>query len=202
MQHPNNRQRGFFEVLLNRNGVPHIPGQRQDEEIRFYFHQHWILLVPTFFFMLVLLTAVLCLNFFVLVPFWWDLTTFQQGVALSANSVFALMWTHIFFIRILHHFMRVTVVTNRRVVHFNDTTVFRRESDSITLDKIQDTIFYQTPFGRLLRYGNITIHNSSGSEVFALTYVPYPEKHCNHINYVYHEHSSSNSENEVAYGSI
>ena len=187
MQHPKNRQRTFWQIILGRNGVDHFPGQRPGEEIKFFMHQHWIILISNIFFKFLILIAMVVVAYFFEQN--WDLySDLQKILLIFLGNIFLLLWIHLFFVKLLNYFMRIIIVTNRRIVILMDTTVLVRNFDSIELFNIQDIMYYQIGYwGRFLNFGNIIIHNSTGQEMFTMECVPHPEKHCNHINYVYHE---------------
>lgn len=163
-----------------------FPGQLEDECIEMQMAKHPIaLIIP------LIIHLLLAATWFLLGYYWW--TAFRGGFNLEVNLfVLAFFYltvvflVHMLFVTILNYLLRITIVTNSRIVDLHCTVLLRREREIIELTRIQDFRVEQKGFWkRLLNYGSIVINDASGQEIFRFSKLSYPHKRVNAINHIY-----------------
>lgn len=141
-----------------------FPGQQPGEEVELLSVFHGIRLVPFFIYMIILVAVIIGINFF---------TNITPATSLFINTIAAAVIIHIFCMRMYNYFLKVIIVTNRRLIYIQHSTLLTRERETIPLTNIQDFRFRQNGIlPRLLGYGDLIILGSSSEVKYKFNYVP------------------------------
>ena len=162
----------------------HFKGQQQNEIVHCFCRKHWIVLVPHFIGVTLVLIAAISL--YMLIPKTTIASIFSP-LAYRAVTVFLLaaltVYLHFFFNRIFNYYLQILIVTNFRVILLDQTLFFTRNRDSIDLPEIQDIVIHQKGVLKtILNYGAIIITLSSVHATKTFHYVPNPEYYFRKIN--------------------
>ena len=178
----------FRDRYLNFHKIKSFPGQQEGELIEFFMRKHWVTLITLFLGSSLGALAIGSAFYIWIARFNHSLNLVDNLLVFGTLSTAFALLHHLFFVKLMNHFLTVTVVTNRRIIDMRCTTLLHRERDTLDLSKIQDMKITQAGiFQRLLDYGDITTHNATGQELFAFHYIPRPQKYFNAINHIHHK---------------
>jgi len=131
---------------------------------------HWIIYLPTIIMMLLALAALAALTQTktraIEISWMFVIGAFVLGAGVTLASAWFKRWT------------TEIDVTNRRIVYKRG--FIKRHTVEINMDKVSSVDVDQSVFGRLLNYGDITIH-STGDEFEPLNGIDAPLEFRNHV---------------------
>jgi uncharacterized membrane protein YdbT with pleckstrin-like domain len=105
------------------------------------------------------------------------------------SAVWLLVMWMILFVIWTEYYLDFWVVTNRRVIHVHQKSLFRRTVSSFRLDRIQDlTIEVKGIVYTLLRIGDIHVQTAGASREFIIRGIPRPREFKDKI---YTQHTQS-----------
>ncbi len=108
-----------------------------------------------FWFLLILILAVLGFIFFVTNEIVMTISLVFLGIALAYGFYHFLVW-----------FYDVYIITNLRVLCVNQKSLFSREFIETDLDKIQNVTYsIKGVFATIFKYGSVKIHTSTGVDL-------------------------------------
>ena len=150
-----------------------------DEEIIAIIRRHWFYLFKQVFFVfvLMLLPLVLPLLFANLSPFTGSLTAYTPHLLflyafwlLVLWMLLAMIWTD--------HYLDIWTITNRRIIKIDQVALFRRQTGSFRLEKLQDlNVEINGIIATLLDFGTIHAQTASGKDdEFSASYLPKPQE--------------------------
>ncbi|MBI5413686.1 hypothetical protein HZA42_05050 [Candidatus Peregrinibacteria bacterium] len=165
---------------INRN----FKGQQPNETVHSFCRKHWVVLVP-YFMGLILMVGIIVISLFS--PYLNYLKDFITApiynLLISIGIIGITYFHHYFFLRIFDYYLQTFIITNYRVVQLNQTLYFHDSRDSIDLQEIQDLEFNQDGiFKTIFNYGELTITISSGDAPKTFHHLPHPEYHFRKIN--------------------
>lgn len=161
----------FWERFLgfdpNRKTV--FPGQQSEEEIELMTVFHWIILVP-FFLQIFIIIGIFV--FIYLVTDFFDQMSFETQF--FVGTIILTLFIHIFCFRLYNHFMKVTIITNFRVIEIRNTVFLHREQDIISMNNIQDFRYEQKGIlPRILKFGDLIIFGTNVEIKYELKNLPH-----------------------------
>jgi uncharacterized membrane protein YdbT with pleckstrin-like domain len=138
--------------------------------------QHWSVLVPGVVgSLLALLVGAVLMSLLPTSILHFDGTRVKQVViallAVGALGVISLRWLQ-------WHYQTYTLTDRRIVVHRG---VIARVTESITLDRVQDTVVRQGLWARLIGCGNLEVESAGRDGVEVLHRIPNPQGFCNEL---------------------
>ena len=81
------------------------------------------------------------------------------------------------FLSLLNYYLDIFILTNERIIHIEQRSLFNRVVSEIRLSRVQDiTITIRGFLSTTLNYGNIRIQSAAEIPEFVFTEVRYPEK--------------------------
>jgi hypothetical protein len=160
-----------------------FPGQQLGEKVELCTTYHWVKMIPHLVFYVFILSIIAFLNW-IWFDFYQDKISYLLVVCLDCITLTIVF--HLIFMRTLNYFLHAVIVTNFRIIDLYCTTLLRRQHKTIDFINIQDIeVKQRTIFERIFKYGQITLHNAAGEELFVFTYIPQAQKNYNLINHVY-----------------
>ncbi len=153
-------------------------GKKADEHIILMLRRHWIIIFVKIIFMLVILSGILIIHFFVGPYLVNNLNLINNPDFLVIISTFMLMfyWISLFVVWIDYYF-DVWIVTDQRIVNIEQKGLFRREISELKHSKIQDVTTEVTGMiPTFFRYGYVHIQTAGKRERFVFKQVPHPVK--------------------------
>ena len=149
-----------------------FPGQQAGEEVELLSTQHWVVMLP-FFFVLSLLIALLAFSNI----YFFSHLYISQLTLLAINSLAVSLLIHSLALRLFNYFLNVLIITNYRIIDIRHTVYLKRERDTIDLGNIQDIHFRRSGvWPRLLNYGYLELYGASTDVEYRISYVPDVEK--------------------------
>lgn len=118
-----------------------------NEQVRHISSIHWIVYWPGV--AVALLAAV---------AFWLSATQFMPGVWRYTGYALALVAVVLLIQQWFHSWVTEIAVTNRRVIYKKG--LIQRETTEMNMDKVESVQIDQSILGRMLDYGNVTIHGT------------------------------------------
>lgn len=139
---------------------------KENEKIIMALHKHWIvfsrhLILIVFLFLLPALV----------IPF---LPIKEAAVSLTLFflAVYWLLVSLASFVFWINYYFDMWIITSDRIMHIEQSTLFKRELSEFSLDKVQDvTVAVSGMLATFLKLGNITIH-TAGEKTFFADHVP------------------------------
>ncbi|HEC20896.1 MAG TPA: hypothetical protein ENI70_00075 [Candidatus Peregrinibacteria bacterium] len=166
-----------------------FPGQQEGEVVELHTTLHWVVLLPMFIGVLVVIAILILVNLYLLSGYQDSPSLFLVAVF---NSTVIILIAHFFFIRLLNYFLRIILITNYRIIDIKSTVFLRRERTMVDFGNIQDIKMSQVGVvARLLNFGQIAVISASGQNVLKFDYVPKTLKFYNIINHIYRKKESS-----------
>ncbi len=160
---------------------------KKDEKIELIKRRHWIIFVLELFPIKLILVSVLFFLFYFLFAFptsWEnflvDNINFFSEISIKylfllIVSCFLLILWQIVFLIILQYILDTWIVTNKRTIHFELTSLFHRKYSSIDHNKIQDiTVKFHGILPTLFKYGNLRIQTAGSFKEFIFKQIPNP----------------------------
>jgi hypothetical protein len=164
----------------NRN----FKGQLETEEVLCFCRKHWIVLFKDFLGMIlfIVVMGLIAFNFQRIYKFFSQDSFFIKFFALSLIILFTI-YIHRFFLRMIHYFLDIVIITNYRIVILDKSLYLRDSKDAIDLPKIQDIEKNQSGILRkIFNFGQLIITLSSTSTTKVLRFIPNPDYHFRKIN--------------------
>lgn len=160
----------------------HFKGQQPHERVVCFFRKHWMTMLPHF--------ALFGLFIILSLWFFFNLSTLYQTFSVGlfkllflATVVLSLFYIHYFFLKLVEHFLTVSIITNCRIVALTKTLFIIDEKESCDLKMIQEINKHQNGIlPSLFRYGDLTITLSQSAAILCLRNIPNPEFHFRLIN--------------------
>ena len=134
-------------------------------------HPHWVVLIKSIWFPIVLVVVVLIADFTILEANYntWNLPLhFRTYVTLGVIAL-ALLWLIVVWIR--WQSTSYTLTDQRIRI---ETGVFGRQSKMIPIDRVQDATTKQSVIGRILGYGRVEIDAAGAQGAEVLDHLPNP----------------------------
>lgn len=163
-------------------------GQYADEVVIAFFRSHWITLLPHILVHAVFAACIvtLFLNFYdALLAFF---STPIGEIVLIAAVMVASYFIHIFYIKLINHFLNTVIITNIRIVEIQKMIFIKDLQVSLDMSMIQDVEKKQNGIIKnILNFGELTVVLSS-SDTRTIRFVPNPNFHFRLINRLKLEH--------------
>ncbi len=141
-----------------------FPGQQPGEEVELLAVFHGIRIVPFIIYIIIFVIIVILINYFI------DMTS---GVRLYVNTILVALLIHALCIRLYNYFLKVIIITNRRLIYIQHSALLKRERETIPMTNIQDFRFKQNGIlPRIFGYGDLMILGSSSEVKYRFKYVP------------------------------
>lgn len=152
--------------------------QKSYEHIVCKVRRHYITFIPT----------IVLFSFLFIIPFilQWLITTlfpnFLEGMVISILSVLFISVYYLsiilfFYTEFISFYLDLLIVTNDRIIHINQHSLFSRTISEMDLYQTQDVISeVKGFFPSLFKYGDLTIQNASAVTKFHSYDVPDPDK--------------------------
>jgi hypothetical protein len=158
-------------------------GQRQDEEILFYFRKH-IIAMRRGFYGLLIPFALASIPYLIMPDTLWLLWVALGGFVLGIL---------LFFYHWIGWYYSIFIVTNQRIQQTSQSGVFGKSVIDLSLSKVQN-ISYNVPgfSGELFGFGTIVIQTYVGDLI--IDKVEKPEKTYNKLQQVVHEYGGRQKE--------
>lgn len=150
-------------------------GQQPDEEIVCFFRRHWVTFFPHILSMAAFLIATFLLFF--AIPFLYkSLAVGIFKILFLLTVTLSLAFIHYFFLKAVHHFLTVIIVTNSRIISINKTLFLTDNTESFDLRMIQEINKNQNGFlPNLFGYGDLSITLSQSAAILQLNRIPRPD---------------------------
>ena len=144
-----------------------------NEELYLVIRKHWIILLETFIFLWILWIIVVSLYFvgeFSRIPLLFTITTILWVIMISIQFIFV-HW--------VNNELDLLIVTNRRIISFDQVKFLDRKMSQTTIDLVQEVNASTSGLlWNILHYGNMMIKTASDSASnvsdFNMTHVPDP----------------------------
>lgn len=142
----------------------------EDEEVKLFLHKHWIIEFRYYFLFF------LSFMFLPLVIFFWEQISYMYRIPLLLFVVFVIHFSVIrVFLAWLDYYLDVMIITNKRVIEIDQSGMFHRKTNDISLLKIQNISGERNGImGEWLNYGSVDIKTSGEMQDLGLKYVPEP----------------------------
>lgn len=141
-----------------------FPGQQPGEEVELLAVFHGIRIIPFLIYIVIFMLIIIIINYFV------DLT---PEMHLYINTILVALLIHILCVRLYNYFLKVIIITNRRLIYIQHSTLLKRERETIPMTNIQDFRFKQNGvLPRIFGYGDLMILGSSSEVKYKFKYVP------------------------------
>lgn len=152
--------------------------QKSYEHIVCKMRRHYITFLPT----------ILLFSFLLLIPFilqWLIITLFPALLDGPIVSVLVMLFMSVYYLSIILFFytefigfyLDLLIVTNDRIIHINQHSLFSRTISEMDLYQTQDVISeVKGFFPSMFKYGDLTIQNASAVTKFHSYDVPDPDK--------------------------
>jgi len=144
-----------------------------NEDIYLVIRKHWIILVETWIFLLILL--------------WLSAGIYFIGIFVNMTFIFAILtiigllmiWLQYIFVRWVNNELDIIIITNRRIIAYDQIKFLNRKMCQTTIDLVQEVNATTSwLLWNLLHYGNIMIRTASDSanntSDFSTTDIPNP----------------------------
>jgi len=152
-----------------------FPGQQEGEEILLFLRRYWLSFLPTLLVSLVMIILPFILLLFAnSLPF--SLAELQGLVILAASSYLLFVLAYLLN-SFIDYYFDITIITNRRVVDFEQKGLFSREVFQQPFNTVQDASakkkgILQTFFN----YGDVYIQTAAEMPNFNLLFLPNPSR--------------------------
>jgi hypothetical protein len=171
------------------NTNKNFKGQQKNEVVHSFTRRHWIVLVPSF---INLILVIGCFVFLLSISK-NSLTSVFSTFAYKVTAILSLgiltYFFHRFFDKVFNYYIQILVVTNFRIVILDQTLFFYSQRDSIDLNQIQDIGVQRGGIIKtILNYGELTISLSTSHATKVLRCVPNPEYFFRKINKIKREY--------------
>lgn len=163
---------------MGENKDLHFKGQQGNELLICFFRHHWISLLREFVYFII---------FFVILSIVFvKIGDIQKVVHNSSELRFLFVigfligtvYLHRFFIKLLDHYLSVSIITDRRIVDHHKTLFFTDTMDAVDMAQIQNIERVgEGLLPNLLKYGDIKIYLSSSAAYRTFTCVPNDKFH-------------------------
>ena len=140
--------------------------------------KHWFVLISSVIVLLLFVAIpVVLLFFFHLIPIESFLTF--SGNTFYAGSFFLFSWLLVVWMigwnMWTDYYLDVLIITDKRIFDINQNGLFRRESSSFRIDKIQNiTVDQKGIIETLLDFGSIQLETAGEREDFIVHYISFP----------------------------
>lgn len=150
--------------------------QEKDEEVILFLRQHPIVLMPSVFLVLLLITTpVLIVPLFfgaLILPFDVPARYFGIGIAFWYVMTFGVALTSF-----LRWFFNIYIVTQRRIIDIDFLHLLYKEFSEARIDKVQDLSFKSGGiFAAFFDYGDVVVQTAGDTPNIDFTTVPNPAK--------------------------
>lgn len=171
----------------------HFKGQQKNEVLLCFCRKHWIVLLPHFLGLLVVLIGLLGFTLFMRPAGIRASLSADTYQIIAAFLILALtFYLHRAFLRFINYFLQTLIITSFRVIQLDQTLYFNHDRDSIDLPEIQDIEVRRNGLIKtLLNYGEINITLSSAASTKMLHCIPNPEYYFRKINKTKREYITS-----------
>ncbi len=151
----------------------------EDEQIVAVIRRHWFYVFKQVFFVFVLMLLPLLLPFMT-----QSFLVSSEQLSLYTPHLFFLyaFWLLILWMMLAmiwtDHYLDIWAITNRRIIKIDQVSLFRRQTGSFRLEKLQDlNVEINGIIATLLDYGTIHAQTASGKDdEFTASYLPKPQE--------------------------
>lgn len=172
------------ESILQQYKDLNFKGQQPDESVVCFFRKHWITMLPHFAFFGVFLLLIMVLIFNIQ-SLYDALRPGLFKLLFIITTTLSLLYIHYFFLKIVEHFLTVTILTNCRIVCIAKSLFVIDEKESCDLKMIQEINKHQNGIlPSFLHYGDLSVTLSQSAAILRLDKIPNPEFHFRLINRV------------------
>ncbi len=155
---------------------------QDDEEILLYLRRHFVTNVP---WMIRAIGAVLVFPFMFYVNSFGiiDITFIPYNFIIFATIFYYQIVFSYVFIKYLSWFYNISVVTNKRIIDIDFSSLIYENVDATKLSQVEDVGYSQVGIIRsIFDFGDVNLHTAGPSSNFEFLAVPHPEKVIKTIN--------------------
>ena len=172
---------GRISLFLPRTMVPEnlkISNLRPGETIQYVLHRHWISLVYTGGYVLLMFLIVVAL-----LSYQGSLFVLSQNSGFMAFFHLAILSFVAFFSLFIYVYwvdneLDFYIVTNERIIGIEQISFLNRTVRECSLDQVQEVVgFAKGLVANLLNFGSVTIHTASDISEFNMNLAPKPLEH-------------------------
>lgn len=156
---------------------PRFPGQNPNETLKILVRPHWLVLLRTI--VAILFLAIIPVAALVVLAVNGVATFSGIGLAITAVTVPAYYLTLVtwFFIAWVDYYLDVGVVTDQRVIDFDQRGLFQRNVAELDCRKVQDINADKTGFlETIFDFGNVVVQTAGERPNFVFHAVPHPDQ--------------------------
>lgn len=153
-----------------------FPGLREDEKVIFFVRKHWTAYLGIIFKLVVNLSIIFLLAYFIVDKFPHDSISYFIFTELLIFYLLAAWWFT--FNGWLDEELDTIAITSERIIDTTQSAFISIEIASADLDEIQDVRGKIAGFlGGLFRFGNLEVQTASAKNIFFMDHVENPEKY-------------------------
>jgi hypothetical protein len=158
--------------------LSHFINQKPYEKIVHKVRRDFVTFIPTILLFIILLIAPLGFRWFIITAY----PTFLENatvvtVATICTSIYYLCVVLFFYTEFIGFYLDLLIITNDRILHINQISLFSRSIAEMDLFQTQDVISeIHGFFPSLFKYGKLIIQNASATTKFQSYDVPNPHK--------------------------
>ncbi len=170
----------------------HIPHRKPGEKLLTYVRPHWLILVKSTLFTLVLLAIPALLYIFVTINLPRALTNTALYVSMVfLGTLYYLVVLQMYYNRFIDYHLDIWIVTNHRIIAIVQNNIFNRTVSEHMLSRIQDVSANQQGLLQtFFNYGDVSVQTAGEEKFFLFDNVPQPFEIARQINELAHkEHS-------------
>ncbi len=158
-----------------------FPGQQADEKVEYCTKLHWITVIPSIVFLIIILVTISVIEFFLI-----NINEYIKNLIIISNAFIIPIFIHLIFLKILNYYLNIIIITNFRIIDLQCSPLLKRDRKALDYYNIQHIeVSQKTISERLFNFGEITLLNASGEDIFIFDKVPDPLKTTNLINHIY-----------------
>lgn len=147
-----------------------------DEKILMVVRRHWFLIFSKAFVFAILLAAPFFVYpFAVLAPFEYQAIIYPLLNWMIA-VYFLFLWV-MFFLTVVHYYLDIWVITDRRILDVVQRSLFHREVSEFAINKVQDvTVTVKGFMPTLMHFGDVDVKTASETTTLVFYSIPEPYK--------------------------
>lgn len=165
------------------NKNKNFKGQHGDENLMVFFRKHWVVLAKDFLYfgVFVIIVAIAILQF-------KNIQNVLRGngemeLLFFMGFLAATVYFHRFFVNFLDYFLKIGIITDKRVIDHKKSLFLMDNMDSIDLSNIQNIeLIKEGILPAILKYGDIRVFMSASSTVKTFYKVPLAKYYYRRLN--------------------
>ncbi|MFO0704698.1 MAG: PH domain-containing protein [Candidatus Andersenbacteria bacterium] len=159
-----------------------FPGQRSDEQVLIFTRRHWIQILASTVFVVLMVAAYLAALFVILRVAPIDFTRgIPRLVLVTVSGIVLLMAWLFMYVKFIDYYLDIWILTNERIVQIKQRSLFNRQITELDLSTVQDVQSrVKGILATFLGYGTIFVQTAGTTELLEFRYIPKPyevEKH-------------------------